>query len=361
MKRTIRLGLPCVAMMLTIAPAAAQPASLQTRADSDRAFLDRVRGAPASSQAVMQDSVRLRLGHLDSTFDMLVAERSSAALSFASAMNPHWTRLTDYSRTLVRFQQALALDSTPVPAYVVALRQAAFVAFRANDYRTATTLYERMMSAASALHDTANIASAYGGRVRLAARARDYPTAVRNAEEAARIAERLPDARSKIGPFHVLAFANRLAGRYEVAARIYEYTIGLHGVINDPAGTAEEMFNLGFVRLHQNDTVSAARLFRESLTALRLVGSPSQMYLLGAFAALAAVQHQPRRAATLYGAMDTALGAGKVILDPDDQGELETYSALTRKQMSGTAFDSARAEGRSLPLDKAVALALSRY
>lgn len=360
MKTTICAVLPSFAMILAIAPATAQSVSA-ARADSDQAFLERVRAAVSSSREMMQDSVRLRLGHLDSTFDMLVADRSRAALPFASAMNPHWARLTDYSRTLARFQQALAVDSTPTPARIAALRQAAFVAFRANNYRTATALYQQMMTAATALHDTASIASAHGGLVRLAARVRDYPTALRHAQEAARIVETLSEARPKIGPFHVLAFANRLAGHYEASARIYEYTIGLNGIVNDPAGTAEEMFNLGFVRLHQNDTTAAARLFRESLTALRQLGSPSQMYLLGAFAALAAVHHQPRRAATLYGAMDTALAAAKIILDPDDQGELETYSALARKQISGTAFDSARAEGRSLPLDRAVTLALSTY
>lgn len=324
--------------------------------------MERVRTASAGSVPLMQDSARLRLAHLDSTFDMLVAAgRAESAVTFAVAMNPHWTRLTDYSTALKQQRRALALNSTPSATRAVALRQAAFIAFRGGDTATAAMFYRQMMDVGIQIGDSTTIASSHSGMARLAARARDFTAAIQHARIGAQLSASLHDPRSRIGPYHVLAFAHRLAGHYEEAARLYEYTIALYGLTGNSAGVATEMLNLGFVRLHQHDTASAGKLFSESLSALRSAHSADQMYLLGAFAALAAVQHQSRRAALLYGAMDTALAEKHVVLDPDDQGELDTYSQLARRQMSPPTFAAARSEGRNLSLDAAVTLALSKY
>lgn len=310
----------------------------------------------------MQDSARVRLAHLDSTFDMLVAAgRAESAFSFAVAMNPHWTRLTDYSTALARQRRALALNSPPSATRAVALRQAAFTAFRGGDTATASMFYRQMMDVGAKIGDTATIASSHGGMARLAARSGDFTSAIEHALIGAQLSRSFHDPRSRIGPYHVLAFAHRLAGHYEEAARLYEYTLALNGITGNSAGAAAELLNLGFVRLHQQDTASAGRLFTESLSALRSVNSADQMYWLGAFAALAAVQRQSRRAALLYGAMESALAEKHVVLDPDDQGELDTYSQIVKGQISPLVFAAARSEGRKLSLDAAVTLSLSKY
>lgn len=309
----------------------------------------------------MQDSVRARLPALDSTFDMLItAGDADAALRFASVMNAHWVRLGDYSRALSQFQRAFAVAGPASKARNAALNSAAMLAFRRRDQDAAGSLYKEALRAGQQIGDSASISGAHLGLGRVAARKGNYAETQRHAEAAILIREAMGDPRGKIGPYHMLAFANRLQKKYEAAARVYEYTIALHGLMQNPGGVASEMFNLGFTRLHQNDTVGAERLLRESLTAMKAINSPDQLYLLGAFAALATVRKEPLRAAKLWGAMDAALDRGKLTLDPDDQVEIDTYVPMARRLGKTAVFDAARKEGRQLSLTEAVALALAR-
>lgn len=352
------------AAVLLMAPSAGAqlPQALQSRFAVDSAFLDRVRVQGIGSNArLMQDSVRLRLPALDSTFNLLIASgNADAAARFAVLMNSHWTRFGDYSRSLSQFRRAFALTGPPTRARAVALNSAAFLAFRQNDQNAARSMYEEALRGGEQFRDSAAIATAHAGLGRVAARNGNYAETQREAEAAIIIRDAMGDPRGKVNPYHMLAFAHRLQKNYEAAARIYEYTIALHGLNGNPGGVASEMFNLGFTRLHQDDIVTAERLLRESLTAMRTLNHPDQLYVLGAFAALATIQKQPRRAATLWGAMEAALERAKLTLDPDDQIEIDTYVPKARAQMKAADFDAARVEGRNVSLQDAVALALKR-
>lgn len=361
MSRAVLFG--AVTLLVFAAPAASQlPPNLQSRFAEDSAFLDRARVQSTGSKAViMQDSVRLRLPALDSTFDVLILRGSAdPAARFALMMNTHWTRLGGYAHSFSQFTRALALPGAPGKARNSALNSAAFLAFRQRDQDAARALYDEALRMGEKMADSAAIATAHGGLGRIAARNGNYAETQRQAEAAIRIRDAMGDARGKITPYHMLAFAHRLQKNYEAAARIYEYTISLHGLTANPGGVAGEMFNLGFTRLHQDDIVSAERLLRESLTAMKAINYPDQLYVLGAFAALATVRRQPHRAAVLWGAMDAALERAKLTLDPDDQIEIDTYVPRARAQMRTADFDAARAEGRKMSLEEGVALALKR-
>ena len=351
------------AVLLMAAPAASQwPETSQSRFAADSAFLERVRMQSAGSNAgMMQDSVRDRLAALDSTFDLAIASGDAdKAVRFASMMNMHWTRLGDYAHSLAQFRRAFALGGPATKARAAALNSAAFLAFRQRDQNVARSMYEEALRMGEQIGDSAAIAAAHLGFGRIAARNGHFAETQRRAEAAIKIRDAMGDPRGRIGPYHSLAFAYRLQKKYEAAARIYEYTISLYGLTGNPAGVATEMFNLGFTRLHQNDFASTERLLRESLTALRALKHPNQAYVLGAFAALATVQKQPRRAASLWGAMEAALDRAKLTLDPDDQIEIDIHMPIARAQMRAAEFDAVRAEGRKMSLEEGVALALKR-
>jgi hypothetical protein len=122
---------------------------------------------------------------------------------------------------------------------------------------------------------------------------------------------------------------------------------------------AEELQNLGFVRLHQHDLEIAARLFRQALPVFRAQGRQNSIAAsLGAFAALAGESHDYERAAELYGAMEAVLDRVRATLDPDDQADLDRYQPGVRRALGDRAFDAARARGRALTTERAIVLAL---
>lgn len=340
--------------------AQAQP-TLADRTRADSMFLDRVRTAPAATAPGMMDSVRVRMPQLDSTFDMLVMSgNANSAMQFASTMNSHWQRFGDAGRALSQFQRAIALPGVPSRIRAAASSSAAFIAFRQRDQATARTLYESALRIATQVNDTVGMAAAYTGLGRVAARDGNYAETQRLSEQAVRLVDALGDVRRKYSAYHPLAFALRLQKKYEQAARVYEYTIALLGLTNNPSGVAGEMFNLGFTRLHLQDTVTAGRLLRESLTAMRESNSADQKYVLGAFAALATLGKQPRRAALLWGAMLAELDLAKLTLDPDDQFEIDSFMPLARREMRSGEFEAALTDGRKMSVGEAVNLALSK-
>lgn len=343
---------------------AQSPSDLRARLSRDSTFLaaaDAPAGASAgdTAAAMRLAQLRARLAELDSTYDMLLANDDvDGALRFAAAMRTHWVDLAGYPRALAQYRRALALAAPPSAARAVALNQAAMLAFRQLDQAGASALSNEAIRVGEQIGDKVAQANGYTGLARVALRKGDYAAVQRYAQQGLIIRESLGDATGLSGPMHLLAAGERLDGHLDEAARLYEFTLALAGLSGDRGRVAEEMLNLGYVRLHQGDTASAGRLFRESLRTYAALGQTDAVYLLGAMAALAAVQHQPLRAATLYGAMDAELERLKVKLDPDDQVEVDTYARLARSGTDAAAFDRTRGEGRTMSMRDAISLAL---
>jgi non-specific serine/threonine protein kinase len=73
----------------------------------------------------------------------------------------------------------------------------------------------------------------------------------------------------------------------------------------------------------------------------------------------AAGQGQAARAARLFGAVEALREALGAPIFPCDRADHERHAAMARRALGEGAFDAARAAGRALPLDDAVAYALS--
>ena len=81
-------------------------------------------------------------------------------------------------------------------------------------------------------------------------------------------------------------------------------------------------------------------------------------YVLTGFASLAVEQKQPARAARLYAAGLAILDRFSIVFDPDDQLDIDHYSAKLLTLLSPDAFKAASAEGRTTSSERAIALAL---
>jgi hypothetical protein len=67
---------------------------------------------------------------------------------------------------------------------------------------------------------------------------------------------------------------------------------------------------------------------------------------------------QPEQAARLFGAWEAAMERMGATAQPADMPDLERNIAAVRDQLDPTSFAAAWANGRTLSLDQAVALAL---
>jgi hypothetical protein len=82
---------------------------------------------------------------------------------------------------------------------------------------------------------------------------------------------------------------------------------------------------------------------------------PNLLYAFVTLAGLEAVEGRSRRAATLWGAVETIEGTGEATLDPTERATYEDQVLAQRD----ADFGAARDRGRALSLDEAVAYALS--
>lgn len=116
--------------------------------------------------------------------------------------------------------------------------------------------------------------------------------------------------------------------------------------------------NLGQATFEEGDYGAARPLLREAIAELWALGDQaSVLYLLELYAALLTALGEPERAALLFGATETLRGAMGIPLDAPDVARYERDVALTKGALS-EAWKEAWAEGGTLPLERAVVVAL---
>jgi non-specific serine/threonine protein kinase len=156
-----------------------------------------------------------------------------------------------------------------------------------------------------------------------------------------------------------LGLALRYQGQFDEAAKCYEECLALGRELQDLYGVAASLHNLGQMAHHQGDDARAHRLLAESLLIGRQIGDrPNISARLADIAAVWAAQSEPVRAARLFGAAETLredTGANMY------GGQREVYEQdvkRTREQLVPATWEAAWAEGRTLSLEEAYALAL---
>jgi tetratricopeptide (TPR) repeat protein len=154
----------------------------------------------------------------------------------------------------------------------------------------------------------------------------------------------------------------RCQGDYAGAGECYEESLALWRQLGIQEGVAGMLSNLGHVAQHQGDDRRAVAFFAESLALCRALGSqPSIAICLAGLAGVAGAAGQPERAARLFGAAEALLEAVDAHVLPADRADYERGVAAVRAALSAEAFAAAWAEGRALPLELAIALALEGH
>jgi tetratricopeptide (TPR) repeat protein len=244
--------------------------------------------------------------------------------------------------------KVLALPSAAAPT---AIRAKAL--YETGDYDESLRIYRRVQ-------DKAGIATALLGLSRVALREMDYASARRYAEESGVIRRELADKAGQAAAVQMLAAVARMQGQYGKAAELYEFSLNANRETGWDVPVATDLFNLGYVRLRQGKIDAARKLFAESLQKYReLQDDAGVAYALTGFASIAVEQKQALRAARLYASALGILDQFGLSLDPDDQLDVDHYTAKLLTLLPADAFTAASAEGRTTSPERAIALALA--
>jgi tetratricopeptide (TPR) repeat protein len=299
---------------------------------------------------------------LESTLDWFARNaEGDQALRLAVPLAYFWTYDGRSSESRELLTRILALPSAAAPTAIraKALHDTATLAFNDRDESAARPLDEESLRIYRRLQDESGIATALLGLSRIALRDMDYASARRYAEESGVLRRGIGDKAGQASAVHMLAAVARIQGQYDKAAELYQFSLDANREEGWDLTVAAELFNLGYVRLRQGNVSAAKKLFAESLQKYRdLLDEAGIAYALTGFASIAVEQKQPARAARLYAAALGILDHFNVVFDPDDQLDIDHYTAKLLTLLSPALFRAASDEGEKLSPDRAIALAL---
>jgi tetratricopeptide (TPR) repeat protein len=283
------------------------------------------------------------------------------ALRLAVPVAYFWTYEGRAIESRVLLGKVLALPSAAAPTLIRAraLYDAGQLAFRQDDEQAARAFDEEGLRIYRRLDDKGGMAMTLIGLSRVALRDLDFASVRRYAEESAVLRRDLGDKHGQATAMHMLGAAARMQGQYAKAAGLYQFSLEANREGGYDDAVAAESFDLGYVRLRQGKIAEARKLFTDSLRTYGGLQDDAGIALgLTGFAAIAVEQKQPMRAARLYGSALAILDRQKITFDPDEQLEVDHYTAKLLILIAPDAFEAASAEGRTTSTERAIALAL---
>jgi non-specific serine/threonine protein kinase len=284
-------------------------------------------------------------------------------LRLTTALVPFWSTRAELTEGRVRLATALA--ATPAGPAHAALRLRALVgagrlAYQQADYAAAAALHLEALAEARARDDAPVIAAALNELGMVRRLQRDLDSAARHLEEALARFRALGDRHGTAHALLNLGSTARVAGDTARATRLLTESLELFREIGDLRYIAIARSMLGLAAAQAGDHPLAATHFAASLVAHRELGDRWFVVfdLLGLAAGLFA-QGRRGEAARLLGAAE-ALGA-PAGADLAGVGNVTYASFLAEAEacLREAPFAAAWAEGRALPLDRAVAYALA--
>jgi tetratricopeptide (TPR) repeat protein len=187
----------------------------------------------------------------------------------------------------------------------------------------------------------------------------DLARAVVLHEEALALRRELGDTLSIAGSLRNLGNVAAVQGQYELATTRHAEALALRRAFGDKKGIADSLQNLGNMAAAQGDFTRAATIYQECLLLSWEIGAKSELFdSLEGMAWVAAAGGEPRRAAQLSGSAEAIRQAMGTFLLVDQRDCHERAARTMRAALGEEGLASAWAEGRALPVEEAIALAL---
>jgi non-specific serine/threonine protein kinase len=241
----------------------------------------------------------------------------------------------------------------------LSLNHLAFSAVNRGDLATARGLYEQSVACGRELDDPEPLAYAlwYGGYV--AYRQEDYAAAEAFGDECLALYRTIGNRSG-----YALALLGRgmtalEKGDYGTAQGLLDESLAVYRELGSPVLIAGALNQVGVLARRRGDHGRAAEAFRESLEAASRMGSRQNIAVsLGGLAGAAAAGGQAERAARLLGAAEALYETIGVVFTPNERAVFDRDVAAARAGLSEESFAAAWADGRQLPLERAIRLAL---
>jgi tetratricopeptide (TPR) repeat protein len=282
-------------------------------------------------------------------------------LRFGWALWSYWRWRGHWTEAREQLAELLALPGAEVrtAARAGALMTAGELAYEQGDYGAARALNEECLAICRELGDKERIAMSLNNLGDVAYDQGDYGTARALYEECLVIFRELGH-RHGMGWSLVHLGLLTLDQEDHAAARgrLHE-SLALFREVDDKVGIARSLSSLGKAALAQGEYGAGRARFGEAAAiALRLGHKGALVRDLEGLAAVAVAQGQPERAARIFGAAGELRAAMGYPVPLVHRVEHERSVAAIRAALGEEVFAAAWAEGRAMPLEESVALAI---
>ncbi len=179
-------------------------------------------------------------------------------------------------------------------------------------------------------------------------------------EDSLAILRELGDRTGIAWSLNYLGDVARDQGDSGAANTLYDQSLAAFRELGDRWGIAGSLADLGNLARDQNDFAGAHSFYRESMSIFQELDHKRGIArLLDCFACAAAAQSAPERSLLLAGAAAALRETIGVPLTTGEQAKLEIQLETARLSLTNAAGTAAWLEGWALPLEQAVAEALS--
>ena len=286
--------------------------------------------------------------------ERLLDEDPATAAEVSAALWRFWWQRGHMREGRELLERAAALD-TGDRAQV--LKGLGTIAFRQGDLEPAERAFRERFGLVEREGSAADLADACADLARVALRHSDFGEVRRWAERGYEAADGLDDPAAIRMPLHLRAAAARMDGRYDEARELYLRSIELNERLGNEVNIAGENHNLFYVALHSGDREEARRRLQ---TASAWIFANDNAYMRPyAFldaGVLALHDGDDERACRLVACAQRIFEETDSIPDPDDHVELD-HTVATLRERLGDRFDHLWADGQSLSVEEAQALA----
>jgi predicted ATPase/class 3 adenylate cyclase len=159
---------------------------------------------------------------------------------------------------------------------------------------------------------------------------------------------------ASFGALFLLGITDFFQGEQTRSRSLFDESLALARKTGNQRGMAGSFFGLGMLTFAQGDAVAAQALLEESLAIWRKIeNQPMMVYCLENLAAVVAAQGQLISGVRLWGAVEKLREASSIRPTPPSMRVFyEQVMANTRASLGEEGFETAWAEGQTMPLDE---------
>ncbi len=263
------------------------------------------------------------------------------------------------AQNLIEESLAIARELQDNSAVAVSLNALAVFARERGEVTAAGALFEESLSLCRALGDRMAAARALSNLASVVRLQGDYARARSLYQECAASFTELGDRSGVAWSIDYQGDLARELGEPETARALYEQSLSVFRALGDSWGIASTLADLGNLAFERNDHSQARILFGESLQIFQLLESKRGIARILECFACSAAGDQPELALRLAGAAAALRQTVGAPPSPAERDRLEKHLEAARQSVSHTAGATAWMKGWAMPVEKAIAHALS--